>query len=56
MRRWLLAVTTLANAAPAVSAVEPVANAAARRQLSLDGAWRAIVDPSMPGASTRPGC
>jgi len=44
MRRSLLALIALAAAA-AAAAAEPLANAPGRRQVDLNGSWRAIVDP-----------
>jgi len=49
MRRWLLALSLVVGVAPgslaAADDAPPVANLAARRQVSLNGDWRTIVDP-----------
>jgi len=49
MRRWLLALSLVTGVAPGTLAAAddapPVASLAARRQVSLNGDWRTIVDP-----------
>jgi len=47
--RWLCALSIFATVTPCMPAAElappPLANAVSRREVSLDGAWRTIVDP-----------